>query len=115
MPILLEHQGYLQLANDDTDVDYFVFRTGDTASLANIFIGACWSIGVDLLNMTVYQVDNATQGALIRSADSTDTNCETLVGFGEGSTVFVADTVYLLEVRAAPGLSLGANSGLYMA
>ena len=101
--------------NDDTDVDYFVFRTGDAASLGNVYIASCWSIGRDMINLYLYQVDNGVQGALVDSAESTDTSCETIVDFGEGSTLLVADTVYLLEVRAAPGLALGADVGLYSA
>ncbi len=100
--------------NSATDVDFFVFRTGDAASLDNDFIGTCWGDGVDLANLYLYQVDNGVQGALIASAESTDTTCETVVGFGQGSTLLAADTVYLLEVRAAPGLVL-TGTGMYSA
>lgn len=101
--------------NDDTDVDYFVFKTGDEMSLANVYISACWGDGVDLLNMYLYTVENRIQGGLVASAESTDTSCETLVDFGAGPTILSADTTYLLEIRAAPDLMLGGAGGMYSA
>lgn len=101
--------------NPATDVDYFVFKTGDAASLENIFISICWSFTGNLLDLQLYQVVNSTQGPVAASAATTGTGCETLVDFGQGATVLTANTTYLLEVAGAPGLNLGGDAGLYMA
>jgi hypothetical protein len=96
-----------------TDVDWFVFRTKDQASLVNDYVQFCWGGAVNLLDLYLYEVVDQHQGPLVRSAESTDTSCETIVGAGEGDTILTADTTYLLEVRAAPGLAPGAVPAMY--
>ncbi len=99
--------------NPATDVDYFVFKTG--ADLSGIYMALCWSFAGDLLDMYLYQVDSQMQGAMVASAATTGSGCETLVDFGMGATVLAPDTTYLLEVRGAPGLDLAGDPGLYSA
>jgi hypothetical protein len=99
------------MINRTDDVDYFVFRTGADASA---FMSICWGGSRNLLDMALYEVQNNTQGALVRRADTTNDQCETLIGMGE-TGVLQANSVYLLEVRAAPGLSLAGTDGMYSA
>lgn len=87
-----------------TDVDYFVFKTADAASLANDYISLCWGGGVNLLDAHLYEVVDQHQGTEVVTATTTNTSCETVIDFGQGPTILAADTVYLLELRAAPGL-----------
>jgi hypothetical protein len=98
-----------------TDVDYFVFKTGDAASLANVNIQICWSFTGNLLDLNLYTVVNSQKGPLALSSTSTDTSCETMINFGEGPAKLTADTTYLLEVFAGPGLNLAGDPGLYSA
>lgn len=98
-----------------TDVDYFVFKTGDAASLANDNIQVCWSFAGNLLDLNLYAVDNGKKGALLKSATDTAGACETLIAPGEGTALLTVDTVYLLEVVAGPGLDLMGDPGLYSA
>jgi hypothetical protein len=105
----------LTAINPATDVDYFVFKTGDAASLANVYISLCWSFAGNLLDLTLYEVVNSMQGQVVASAATTGTGCETLVDVGEGTTLLQATTTYLLEVAAAPGLNLMGDPGLYSA
>lgn len=101
----------------NTDVDFFVFKTGDAASITGIGgpLSVCWSGGINLLDLYLYKVENSRKGPLVRSATTADSSCETVVDAGQASTVLAPNTVYLLEVRAAPGLNLGGNPGLYSA
>jgi hypothetical protein len=105
----------LTAINPATDVDYFVFKTGDATSLANVYMSICWSFAGNLLDLRLYEVVNSMQGPEAAMAATTGTGCETLVDFGEGPTVLTADTTYLLEVAGAPGLNLGTDPGLYNA
>jgi hypothetical protein len=97
----------------ETDVDYFVFKTG--ADLTNVYMSLCWSFNGNLLDLYLYEVENQMQGAEVASSVDTAPGCETLVDFGEGPTVLAANTTYLLEVRGAPGLDLAGDPGLYNA
>lgn len=105
----------LTAISSPSDVDYFVFRTGATATLANINMQICWSFAGNLLDMNLYDVVQNQKGMLIKAATSTNTTCETLIMPGEGSALLKADSVYLLEVVAAPGLNLAGDAGLYSA
>ena len=96
-----------------TDVDYFVFRSGDAASLPNVNIQICWSFAGNLLDLNLYNVVNSQKGSLVKSAADTAAGCETLIDFGEAPMVVQPDTIYLLEVVAGPGLNLGGDPGLY--
>lgn len=99
--------------NPETDVDYFVFRTADAASLDSDYISVCWSFPGNLLDLELYEVVNSMQGPLVASAAQTTAGCETVLDFGQGSTLLKPDTVYLLKVAGAPGLMLNGDPGLY--
>ena len=103
------------MIDNNTDSDFFVFKTGNQASLANLYIMICWSGAIDLLDLYLYAVDNNQQGAEVKTAATTDTSCETLINFGEGTTLLAAETTYLLEIRAGQGLDLGGHNGTYSA
>ncbi|MBI2374118.1 MAG: hypothetical protein HYV07_08970 [Deltaproteobacteria bacterium] len=98
----------------DTDVDYYVFRTGaDLAGFAPLQI--CASDQINLFDLALYEVQNRAQGALVREANSSAPSCETLMSSDEVPTLLHANSVYLLRVGAAPGLSLGGSTGMYSA
>lgn len=99
--------------NPETDVDYFVFKTG--ADTSGVYMALCWSFAGNLLDMNLYEVENQMQGQLAATATDTAPGCETLVDFGEGATLLSPSTTYLLEVRGAPGLNLAGDPGLYTA
>jgi len=101
--------------NPEDDVDYFVMRTGDAASLDNVYLEACWSFTGNLADMYMYEVQGGVKGSMVASGTSGDASCEPLLAAGTGSSILSADTVYLVEVRGAPGLSLGGDPGLYSA
>ena len=101
--------------NPEDDVDYFVFKTGDAASLANVYVQLCWSFAGNLLDMDLYEVTGGQQGALVKSSTDTAPGCETLIASGEGGTVLAPTTVYLLKVYGPAGLALNGDPGLYSA
>jgi hypothetical protein len=103
---------YTQIGST-TDVDWYVFKTKDAATLVNDYIQFCWGGGINLLDLYLYEVVDQRQGPLVRSAETTDTTCETVIPAGEGATILTADTTYLLEVRAAPGLEAAAVPAFY--
>jgi len=103
----------LTAINPEDDVDYFVFQTGAAPTLDSVYISLCWSFAGDLLDLRLYEVQNGLQGPMVAEAATTNPGCETIVDFGMGSTILTANTVYLLEVAAAPGLVLGGDSGDY--
>jgi len=95
-----------------TDKDYYVFKTGDAASL-DLNLQICWSFAGNLLDLYLYEVVGGVQGALVKSATATTSGCETLISAGQGPMLLKPATVYLLEVVAGPGLNLGGDPGLY--
>ena len=97
------------------DVDYFVMSTGAANTLDSIYLEACWSFNGNLLDMYMYEVNQGVQGTMVASSVTPDTSCEPLVAAATGSTLLSADTVYLIEIRGAPGLNLGGDPGLYSA
>jgi hypothetical protein len=99
----------------NTDVDYYVFKTGDAASLMGGGMQICWSFPGDLLNMYLWNVTNGQKGSLVKSSESTQAGCETLFANGTLAMSLQPMTTYLLEVRAAPGLNLNGMSGVYSA
>lgn len=103
--------------NSTTDKDFFVFKTDEAGTLPNVNILLCSSGNTNLLDLYLYDVNtDGTLGAEIKKAESTQPGCETIVGMGEGPTDLKADTTYVLEVRAAPGLVLPmASDGFYSA
>ncbi|MFO0613733.1 MAG: hypothetical protein U0414_14155 [Polyangiaceae bacterium] len=103
--------------NSNTDKDFFVFKTSDAASLANVNVLLCSSGTFNLLDLYLYGVEaDGTLGPEIKKADSTQPGCETIVAMGEGPTDLQPNTTYVLEVRAAPGLVLPKPSdGFYSA
>jgi hypothetical protein len=103
--------------NTNTDTDFFVFKTDDAASLANVNVLLCSSGNFNLLDLYLYDVlPDGTLGPQVKKAESTQPGCETIVGMGEGPTDLKPDTPYVLEVRAAPGLVLPMPSdGFYSA
>jgi hypothetical protein len=103
---------YTQIDNP-TDVDYYVFRAPAQADLAGLNMQFCWGGAIDLLDLYLYEVVNMTQGALVRSAATTNTSCETIIAPGDGPTYLTADAVYLLEVRAAPSLPASTPATMY--
>jgi hypothetical protein len=96
-----------------TDVDFYVFRAPGAAELGNVNMQFCWGGGLDLLDLYLYEVMSMTQGALIQTANTTNTSCETIIPFGEGANILTADAVYLLEVRAAPTVPAGTPATMY--
>ncbi|MFO0553920.1 MAG: hypothetical protein U0271_36400 [Polyangiaceae bacterium] len=99
--------------NPETDVDYFVFKTG--ADVTNINMQLCWSFAGNLLDMNLYEVVDQKQGMLVKSSASTAASCETLIDFGGATGTLTPNTTYLLEVAGAPGLVLNGDPGLYSA
>ncbi len=99
--------------NTPTDVDFYVFRAPPAADLPNLNMQFCWGGGLDLLDLYLYEVVNMLQGALIRTANTTNTSCETIIAPGEGPTYLTGDAVYLLEVRAAPSLPPTTPATMY--
>jgi hypothetical protein len=114
-PIWMGFASPVTAMSSPADVDYFVFRTGADATLANVNIQTCWSFPGNLLDLNLYEVVQSQKGPLVKSATTTNTSCETVIGFGEGTMVLKADTIYLLEVIAGPGLDLAGDPGLYSA
>ena len=85
--------------------DFFVFRTGDAASLATAQLLMCWSGTFNLLDMYLYSVDPQMHpGPLVRAYAATTNGCETAFQTGGAAAQgLAANTIYLLEIRAAPG------------
>lgn len=99
----------------NTDVDNFVFKSPDAATLPNVNIQICWSFPGNLLDLYLYEVVDSKKGMLVASATETAGACETVIDFGQGPTILQPDSVYLLEVTAGPGLDLAGDPGLYSA
>jgi len=100
----------------NTDTDFYVFRTGNAASLVGQQpMSVCGSQGVDLVDLYLYAVVNGRLGALLKSAATTTPSCETILSTAEIPMVLMPESIYVLEVRAAAGLMLGANTGGYNA
>jgi len=90
--------------NSATDKDFFVFRTGTATQLASSSLLLCWSGMFNLLDMYLYSVDaQQHQGPLVRSWTATTAGCETAFQGNGADAGLTPNTVYLLEVRAAPG------------
>ncbi|MFO0722133.1 MAG: hypothetical protein U1E65_00030 [Myxococcota bacterium] len=99
--------------DNNTDVDYFVFKT--TADLSQVYIEICWGFAGNLLDLFLYRVDAGRKGPQVLAANETTGQCERLVPIGMGATLLMPNTTYLLEVRAGPGLMLNGASGGYSA
>jgi hypothetical protein len=93
---------YTQI-DDANDTDFFVFKTGASETLANVYISLCGP--ANSLDVYLYKVDSQMQGDVVSSAEGTDSGCAEVVGFGGGEALLTADTTYLLEVRAQPGIA----------
>ena len=107
----------LNMFSSNTDVDYYVFRTGDAASLTNVLLQICWGADmgggrVDLLNAYIYEVNNGVQGQAVVTAEDTDTSCENMVS-GDASMIMAANSIYLLEVRPPAGADISNHTGMY--
>lgn len=90
--------------NTATDVDYFVFRTGDATQLMSSQLAMCWSGNFNLLDMYLYAVDAQNhQGALVKSWTSTASGCETAWMSNGAAQGLMPNTTYLLEIRAGAG------------
>ncbi|MCA9492869.1 MAG: hypothetical protein KC621_23215 [Myxococcales bacterium] len=108
----------LNAINDDDDVDFYVFRTPDAEGLMRLtevsFI-VCWQGGLDLVDLALYRVEEGRIAETVREAATQSPNCEDLMAGMQPSELLSPESIYLLEVRAAPGLMLGGSPGLYEA
>lgn len=108
----------LNAVNSDGDVDFYVFRTPDAEGLMQLtevsFI-VCWQGGLDLLDLALYRVQEGRIAETVREASTQDPSCEDLMAGTQPSELLSPESIYLLEVRAAPGLMLGGSPGLYEA
>jgi hypothetical protein len=101
---------------NNTDVDYYAFRTGDAQSLMNqADMVICSNDGQDLLTAKLYSVIEGMQGEELRASTRPSEGCALLMTSVEVPTVLMPMSVYLLEIRALPGLELGARIGAYSA
>ncbi|MBI4822393.1 MAG: hypothetical protein HY791_39400 [Deltaproteobacteria bacterium] len=98
------------------DVDYYVFRTGPETTLPNVYVAACWSVGLgNLIDMELFEVLDGAQGRSVRAANGTQDQCETIIDSGAASDLLAADSVYLLRVNAGPGVTIAPGAGTYSA
>jgi hypothetical protein len=101
--------------NNDTDVDWYVFRTpADAPTRDMISIQVCSATNTHVFDLYLYNVVNQMQGSLVTSATS-NSGCQTLIPAGMASHFLDLDKVYLLEVAATPGLHLNGADGTYQA
>jgi hypothetical protein len=99
--------------NTNDDVDFYVFKTSTADTLSGIFLQVC-ADKANVFDAFLYNVDSDRhQGDLVVESTTADA-CQTLV-MGNGDTLLAADTDYLLELRAKPGLDLGGEPSLYSA
>jgi hypothetical protein len=103
---------FTQIASAD-DTDFFVFRTGEEATLGDVYIALCGT--ANTMDGYLSQVVDGRMGAELASAAGPDTGCITLVDFGQGPEILAATTAYVLEVRAQPDADPGDFPVLYSA
>jgi hypothetical protein len=99
---------YTQLETPE-DRDFFVFATGDAASL-EVHIAMCGD--ANTFDMYLTEVVDGMMGPEIAQSVGEDTGCATVVDFGQGPELLQPQTSYVLEVRAQPDAA-GTFPALY--
>ena len=103
---------FTQLESTD-DTDFFVFATGEAATLADVYILLCGP--ANTMDLYLSEVVDGHMGGQISSAAGNDTGCVSMIEVGQGPEILTATTSYVLEVRAQPGAAGASFPALYSA